>query len=193
MNTIALSQNTLTADDRDQIRQLIALYSAALDSFDIDTFSDCFSEDAVFEPFGPPGGPLPTPRRGRGELADIVHSFRASADAGWSVRHMTYNILVEGAGDEARATCDYLAVRATSTVFPAVTNERPAHIFASGKYFDEFRRLEGDWKFTVRRIRNDPQPHPYDRWTGEALGTRTATARNADLELNANETPPPKR
>ena len=124
----------LSAKDRLEILALMARYAHAADGGDGEGFADTFTADALFE------GSQRT-ARGRAELAEVIRSVPPEARS----RHWLNSAIIEGGGDEATAKV-YLVRIATAGA--------PAPI-ASGVYHDRLRRVNGEWKFTHRKVHPD--------------------------------------
>ena len=117
------------ADDIHEIRQLLALIFHAGDAFDVETWLDCYTDDALFH----------SPQihmEGRDELRAGFPALRGTS----ATRHWIGNIVVEVDGDEATSVAYLLVVSAT---FPPV-------FMCSGVYHDRFRRVDGRWLFSER-------------------------------------------
>lgn len=131
------------ADDLDEIRQLLARIFHAGDAFDVDTWLDCYTDDAEFE----------SPHicmSGRDELRAGFPTLRGTTPT----RHWIGTIAIDLDGDEASSTAYLLVVSATFPPTPVV----------SGVYHDRFRRVDGRWLFSARHLALDgveaaPQTH----------------------------------
>ena len=78
--------------------------------------------------------------RGRDELMEVIRSIPSR----W--RHWNNNILIDGDGDGATAKVYLMRV-----IAPA-----PPELVASGVYHDTLKRIDGQWKFTHRKVHPDP-------------------------------------
>ena len=137
---------TLTPQDHEDIRQLLARYNFAIDLGATDDWAACFTPDGVFECSGlPEGSPLGGRYAGRDELKAYaethygIHKGRA--------RHWNWNLLAEGDGDDATLTC-YLNAQTSGQ------GDR-AKLRATGIYRDTLRRVDGKWLFATRHIAID--------------------------------------
>jgi ketosteroid isomerase-like protein len=117
-----------TAEDRDEILQLLYRYNHAFDSRDAEGWADTFTDDAVFDAAG-------QVMSGREELV-------AFASGVGGRRHVVANPLVEVAGDTA-------TVRAYLFLFQGTTLAR------TGSYEDELMRTPAGWRFAKRVFKPD--------------------------------------
>ncbi len=123
----------LSVDDRLAILDLMAQYNHCADSGDGEGFADTFTEDALFE------GSMRT-ARGRAELAQA-----GGGSAQW--KHWLSSPIIEGDGDHATAKV-YL-------VRTGVGEDEAVELLASGIYHDTLVRLDGEWKFSHRKVHPD--------------------------------------
>ena len=138
----------LTAQDHEDIRQLLARYNHGIDLGDLEMFVSTFTPDGVFEVLGlSPDLPLSGRHQGHDELRELgsVHYgiFRGRA------RHWNWNLLIDGEHDEATMTC-YLAA------FAAGQGDS-ATLRSTGIYRDRLRRTPDGWRFTERVVTMDPE------------------------------------
>jgi ketosteroid isomerase-like protein len=121
-------------DDIDDIRQLLARIFHAGDAFDVDTWLDCYTDDAEFE--------SPHIRMsGRDELRAGFPTLRGTAPT----RHWIGTVAIDVDGDEATSTAYLFVVTATFPPTPMV----------SGVYHDRYRRVDGRWLFSERHLALD--------------------------------------
>ena len=127
---------SLTIADRVEIADLVARYMHALDRRDAEALAATFAEDGVLDVAG---------RRiaGRGALLDFVRAGTGTFSSG--SRHWSSNLVIDGDGDAATASCYMLVVDANDQGRVAVV----------GRYDDELRKVNGAWRFTNRRITFD--------------------------------------
>lgn len=127
---------SLSVDDRLEILDLAARYNHAVDSGDHEGAAALFTEDGAIEAAatGTIAGPA--------AIADYI----GSRPDGWQRRrHFNNNAIIEGVpGDEDAATLAmYIMVLSRrETVLPRLL----------GRYEDELRRVDGEWRFRRRRI-----------------------------------------
>ena len=117
-----------TAEDRDEILQLLYRYNHAFDSGDAEGWADTFTDDAVFDAAG-------RVMSGREELV-------AFASGVGGRRHVLANPLIEVAGDTA-------TVRAYLLLFQGKTLAR------TGASDDAVVRTPAGWRFAKRVFRPD--------------------------------------
>jgi ketosteroid isomerase-like protein len=121
-------------DDIDEIRQLLARIFHAGDDHDVETWLDCYTDDAVFRS-------MRIDMDGRDSLRAGFPFLRGTSPT----RHWIGNIVVDVDGDEAASVAYLLVVTAA---FPPVP-------LCSGVYHDRFRRVDGRWLFSERVLRID--------------------------------------
>jgi ketosteroid isomerase-like protein len=127
------------SDDIHEIRQLLARIFHAGDAFDVETWLDCYTDDALFD----------SPHihmEGRDELRAGFPQLRGTSPT----RHWIGNIVVELDGDDATAMSYLFVVSATFPPEPMV----------SGVYHDRFRRVDGRWLFSERLLTLDGIARP---------------------------------
>ena len=124
-------------EDKLAIEELIARYNHSIDSFDMATWLNCWTEDAVFDGIGQylVGKPAIT---GFANSYEVTYGKRMP-----SGRHFTTNIASKINGDTATAT-SYLQLWSTG--------EKGAKIAFTGVYSDQFRKEHGQWRFSLRRM-----------------------------------------
>lgn len=131
-----------TWQDREQIRELYARYSLALDNGDFGEWIDCFTADAVFD----------SPRfghyAGHDGFKQFIVTYRESL-GGAKVVHLNSNVSFHIEGDQASGICNY--------VFFHVKDGRAA-LAALGHYRDRLRRDGDIWRFTSREVFLDARP-----------------------------------
>lgn len=134
---------------RESIRDLIARYNANGDSGRIDRVLELFADDAEMATSMTRGGELVV-RRGHAEISTIF-TGRASEwgeeaaqrGAPAYVRHNTSTIQIELIDDaHARSYCYFYVLMAHG-------------LDHWGRYFDEFTKVDGVWKFSRRVVRAD--------------------------------------
>ena len=127
----------LSIEDQLDITELMARYNHAIDSSQAEAWADTFTDDAVFE--GSAGAVS-----GREELLAFVRG----RDQSNRIRHWNNNVLIDGDGDDATAKV-YLVTFDVSG---------PPTIRVSGVYHDTLKRVDGQWKFTHRKVHSDAPP-----------------------------------
>jgi hypothetical protein len=136
----------LSSEDRLSIQNLYARYCAYLDTGNIEAWSQCFTEDGVFDTYQSWAGRKTILEYGKKVLA-------GRADKPWmNGQHWNSNLIVEGDGAQARAIC-YLLVAGKLR-----TNGEFA-INIQGTYEDDLAKIDGRWLFKHRKVHFDtPSP-----------------------------------
>ncbi len=124
----------LSVDDRLAILDLMNQYNHCADGGDGEGFADTFTEDALFE------GSMSS-ARGRDELVQVI----ASGGGLW--KHWLNSPIIEADGDHATARV-YL-------VRTGLNDDGAVALIASGTYHDTLVRVDGEWKFTHRKVHPD--------------------------------------
>lgn len=148
MGPDAPTSQTLTAQDHEDIRQLLARYNLAIDLGDIDAWVGCFTPDGVFECLGLPEGAI---TGGRHEGADALRAYghgHLGQNKG-RARHWNWNLLIEPDGEGAAMT-SYLNAYSAG-------QGKSAKLRATGIYRDKLVRVDGQWRFASRQITIDPE------------------------------------
>ena len=124
-------------ESKDAIRSLVTAYAIACDEHDMPRLSNLFTADATF---GSPSGALMS--SGRDEIAAM---FVGMLKIRGPAFHWTHDVSVEiDATDPDKAT---------GLVYShAETTPNGVVSLAAMKYFDEFRREDGQWRFSKRTI-----------------------------------------
>jgi 3-phenylpropionate/cinnamic acid dioxygenase small subunit len=138
----------LTAQDHEDIRQLVARYNQGIDLGDYDQFVSTFTEDGSFQVLGLADDvPVDGRHQGHDALRDLaaVHygNFQGRA------RHWATNLLIEGDGDEATMQCYLNGFRAGQG--------ESAMLASTGIYRDKLRRTADGWRFMERVVTMDPE------------------------------------
>ncbi|WP_243787847.1 nuclear transport factor 2 family protein [Saccharopolyspora gloriosae] len=131
------------AEVRAEIEDLLARYALGYDEGDLDLLADCFTTDAVMS-IEIDGAESAGPFHGRDAIVDLVReTARSQSDRR---RHVITNLVLEQAGDQARAR-NYLTLFAVA--------DGALRAIATGSYLSELRRTEQGWRLTRLRIRLD--------------------------------------
>lgn len=117
----------LTAEDREEMIELVARYNHAIDSRDAQAWADTFTEDGRF--YVPPNHDV----RGREALIAFIGSFGPPGG-----HHWTTNFLIEGDGDDATMLVESIFIRGGDAG-------------GRGKYVNTMKRVDGRWKFAERK------------------------------------------
>jgi hypothetical protein len=144
----------LTLEDREEIREVIARYDFTMDLGDPDGWAELFVEDGVFMHTGAGKQSEMAGRyQGRQELRDFCQSVFDRAKG--QLRHWNNGVqLLEGDGETARMRSFIIGF--SVGVYPV------PQIFETGIYYDEFRKVDGQWRIVQREFRCDPQPEHRD-------------------------------
>jgi hypothetical protein len=138
----------LTALDHEQIRQLLARYSHAIDFGDSSALAACFTPDGYFaQPGLPPEAPYAERVDGRAAIAAFATTLYANVQG--HTRHWPSMPVIEGSGDDATGVLYVMVVR------PGMAPN--AGIVLTGVYHDEYTKIDGEWLFAAREFRADPQ------------------------------------
>lgn len=124
----------LTALDRLEILELAARYNHAVDHRRAEEWADVFTEDGVLYA----GDQV----RAQGR-AGFIALVERRIEEGRQVRHWISNAVIDGDGAQARLRLYFKAYDITDAL------EAP---YAMGEYDDELVKVNGRWKFKVRRI-----------------------------------------
>ena len=124
----------LSVDDRLEILDLMHRYNHCADGGDGEGFADTFAEGGLFE------GSMRTART-REELV------QAGSSGGGLWKHWLSSPIIEGDGDHATARV-YL-------VRTGRAEDGSVELIASGTYHDTLARIDGEWKFTHRKVHPD--------------------------------------
>ncbi len=124
------------ADEKDAIREQMALYCYALDGCRFDEVAALFAEDGEWSTtYGS--------ARGRAEIAELLDQNVPKPGEGPQRKHYITNIVVRLDGDRATATSDYLVVRESETGLLPVMG---------GRYNDTFVKHDGTWFFARKDL-----------------------------------------
>jgi hypothetical protein len=125
---------------RESIRDLVARYNANADTGRFDQVVELFAPDAVMETLDE------APRTGREEIRTIFTGARDRAEYGSHpvyLRHVTGTLQIDLVDEsQAASRCYYFVI----------TDVGLDHW---GRYIDQFRIVDGDWKFAHRRVTID--------------------------------------
>jgi hypothetical protein len=122
--------------DKQELAELIAILSSAVDRADRDRIASCYTEDS-FDDHGT--------FKGTGqEFADFV----CRPGPMGSMHHLIGQSIFDVDGDEAWGETFY--------IFHGTVGAAP--VAGHGRYVDSFRRLRGTWKLAYRRVVPDAVP-----------------------------------
>lgn len=128
------------AAQRWEIEDLYSRYNHAVDRFRADEFAELFASDGYFE--------SSARHEGREALRAFVVAREARlADAEViNQQHWTSNLVLNVRGDRASAEC-YLMRLGTDG------NTGKTTLLGTGRYIDELVRIDGNWLFASRKVR----------------------------------------
>jgi ketosteroid isomerase-like protein len=116
--------------DKGELAELLAELSSAVDRADRERIAACYADDS-YDDHGTFKG------SGR-EFADFI----ANSDAMSSMHHLLGQSVFEVRGDEAWGETFYVFHGATGA----------AQVSGHGRYVDYFRRIDGRWRLSYRRV-----------------------------------------
>ena len=123
----------ISLEDRLAILELAARYNQAFDYGDVDTWVETFTSDGIFANAG-------------GFAVQGTEELRAfagkAAQADGASRHWSSSHVIEGNGDTATHSC-YLMI---------ILLEEAPTIFGVGRYGDELKKANGEWRFLNRVV-----------------------------------------
>lgn len=122
-----------------QICNLLYRYAELMDSGDLTSAASLFEHAAIKN-----GSADNKPRNHKSILAIWQKMVILYPDGTPSTRHLINNPIIEIDEDNGTATC-----RSCYTVLQC-TDKLPLQIIASGRYHDEFARMNGQWRFASR-------------------------------------------
>ena len=146
----------LTLEDREAIRDLFARQNLAYDRREAERTAAMFTENGALELHGEDFA-----LRFQGREAIEAYMRRLLNVTGDDYRHWTNSLAieaVEGAPDEARVEC-YIAAFGMSDGI----------LRLAGRYFDQLRKVDGEWQFALRRYEAE-WSHPNLEGAAERLG-----------------------
>ena len=122
----------ISVGDKVAILELAARYNHAFDYGDVDAWVNTFTSDGVFADSG--GFSV--------QGTDELRAFAGKAAQGdLTSRHWNSSHVIEGDGATASHSCYLMLI---------IVEEAPT-IFGIGRYDDELKRVNGEWRF-VRRL-----------------------------------------
>jgi SnoaL-like domain len=125
--------------DRASISDLLFHFARALDSKDFEAYTALYASDGVLE--------LPDPRSGSYftlRQAELAEALPRSLGRYTATHHLSCNHQIEISGDRATSRSYLQAVH--------VGSEPRQHWSAGGWYDCEYRREQGNWRFTRVRL-----------------------------------------
>lgn len=127
------------ADEKDEIRELMARYCHALDACRFGEVASLFADDGEWTTtYGS--------ARGRPQIEALLASVVPKPGEGPQRKHYITNIIIALAGERASARSDYLVVR---------ESERGLMPVMGGTYMDDFIKRDGVWQFARKQLVHD--------------------------------------
>jgi hypothetical protein len=127
---MSLETRVQTLEAREEIKELKHRYGSCLDRRQWDEFVELFTDDVSLE-YSREG--LDS-FEGRDELDGFIETVESQRDF---MAHMFHNPIIEVHGDEAEGQWYFEA---------ALTDTGGTALWAQGRYDDQYRRVDGDWK-----------------------------------------------
>ena len=131
---------TISAEDRVAVMNLIASYAFRLDTSDLDSYVDNFAPDGVFDSTA---GRFEGREAIRTLVAGLLEAGRSGTGSG--LRHVMGIPKIEGHGDHCHAE--------TYVMIPGATPDGQIRVLMTGMYTDDIVKIDGRWRFAVRHIR----------------------------------------
>jgi len=128
----------MTTDARTAIETLIYTYAERLDLGDLDGVGRLFA-DATYGPAGV------EPLRGAQAVVDVMKASVQLHEGIPRTKHVTSNLILEIETDRA-------AARSYFTVFQSCGPSLTLQPIVQGRYHDEFRLVQGSWRFAARVV-----------------------------------------
>lgn len=136
-------------EDRFAILDTIAAYSYCYDGQDADGFAALFTEDGLWEAWGP-GATTPEVRLpSRDAIREWVSARLAKRVGKFSSRHHQSSTVFESLKTDSARTRTMILVTHQGVEDPAPTPT------LSGYYLDTWRKTAQGWKFAHRELRHD--------------------------------------
>lgn len=128
-------------EDSRHIENLIYLYAELIDAGELDAVAELFRHGEIVAP-----GANNAVTKG---YQAVLHMYRSATriypDTGTpKTRHLTTNVRVEVDGDKAQASSYFTVIQATEAL--------PMQPIISGRYSDEFEKVDASWRFSRRSM-----------------------------------------
>lgn len=159
-------EHALSPADHQAIRDIVARYSWALDTGDVEGFVACFATDGllVWDAFD-----VPLQWQGAGALRHFASFLRDQPSTAGRQHHVTNLLVEEAAGGAVGKAFVAVAMR---------QGDGPHRLNVMGWYEDAYRREGDGWKLAKRTIRD---------WSGPVVGGLAGQTG----EREARPLPPP--
>jgi len=126
-------------EDKDTIREVMAVYCHALDAGRFADVARLFADDGVWTTdYGE--------AKGRAAIEEMLRSIVPVKGEGPQRKHYITNIIIKVNGDSAESTSDYLVIRESGRDLIPVMG---------GTYKDEWVRQDGTWRFKRKELVHD--------------------------------------
>lgn len=123
-------------EDRFAIEELLARYCGHLDNGRFAEMAACFTEDGTWDTaYGA--------ATGRDRIEALVRRLASHGAPRPRMLHLTANVIIEIAGDTARATSSWMV---------AQNSPRGPLLDCAGNYIDSLKKVGGQWLFANRKI-----------------------------------------
>lgn len=130
-------------EDKLAIEELIARYNQSLDSGDYPKWVACWADDAILDGIG-------KLLKGKAQIQAFADQYEDSTRSKINaLKHYTINILSKVEGDAATSS-SYLQL--------VNTTDKGVKIIFTGRYEDDLRRVNGQWRFARRKLHQDIPP-----------------------------------
>jgi len=146
---MSLEERIRRLEDRAAIEELRSKYCHYFDGREIDAFADLFTED----------GTLALTKgtfEGRAEIGAFLEEL-ADMPNRWE-SHMSHNPIIDIDGDTATGRWYYEV--------PVVWEDGTAG-WSQGTYYEEYRRVDGEWKFSLVEIDSNYRVDYAEGWAGQ--------------------------
>lgn len=144
------------ANDRAEIEDLMARYLFAMDYNDFDSYADFFTEDGVLEYARGSVTGRENIRASAEGFKEAIASIYVDADGNPAVlRHVLDQTVIRIEGDRAWTTAFWYEMANDG---PKNHRGLTPKMGTFGVYEDELVRVDGEWKFSLRRILNEFLP-----------------------------------
>lgn len=142
------------AQDRAEIEDLMSRYLFAMDYNDFDTYADMFTDDGVLDYARGAIKGRESIRQSAMQFKEAVGSIFVDVDGNPAIlRHILTHSTIRVEGDKAWHTGMWFEMANDG---PRQHSGRLTPTLGTfGVYEDELERVDGDWKFTYRNIRNE--------------------------------------
>ncbi|HSG33011.1 MAG TPA: nuclear transport factor 2 family protein [Sphingomonadaceae bacterium] len=143
------------ADDRAAIEDLMARYLFAMDWNDFDTYADTFTEDGTLEFARGAVTGRDNIRAAAKGFKEAVAGIYTDVDGNPAIlRHVLCHSVIRVEGDKAWHTGFWFETANDGPRVPDGSRFTPT-LGTFGIYEDELVRVDGEWKFHYRNIRNE--------------------------------------